>query len=398
MAAISTWSTTAASNNSSSPDGAPEGWAPSEVNAWARETMAAVRTQHEDAEWIDLGDTITYVSGTQFTINGKDVTTAYHVGRRIRVVGSTTGTIYGRITASSFSTNTSITVSWDSGSMSSETLTGSLGILSATNPSQTWDLNGSELVLDADGDSSITADTDDQVDVKVGGADAVTITSTQIKLTEASDGAGLGPAFVMFRDSASPAASDYIGDIQFQGRDSGANQEVYNEIRGKILDPTSGSEDSSLELYTTVAGTRALKATFGDGVIVGATGADKGVGTINTDGAIFRDGAQCTMICGAHFDGGDADINASATKFQPGSTVTLTDNGTGDYTFTMGTAFSSASYIMSGSVGNGTGGGPGLIGAADANPTTTAFRANAQNGAGTNVDYNFITVAFFGEQ
>jgi hypothetical protein len=135
MAAISTWSTTAASNNSASPDGAPEGWAPSEVNAWARETMAAVRTQHEDAEWIDLGDTITYVSGTQFTINGKDVTTAYHVNRRIRMVGSTTGTIYGLISASSFSTNTTVTVVWDSGSMQSETLTGSLGLAGATNPS-----------------------------------------------------------------------------------------------------------------------------------------------------------------------------------------------------------------------------------------------------------------------
>jgi len=33
------------------------------------------------------------------------------------------------------------------------------------------DLNGSELILDADGDTSITADTDDQIDVKIAGAD-----------------------------------------------------------------------------------------------------------------------------------------------------------------------------------------------------------------------------------
>lgn len=34
-----------------------------------------------------------------------------------------------------------------------------------------FDLNGTELILDADGNSSITADTDDQIDVKIGGAD-----------------------------------------------------------------------------------------------------------------------------------------------------------------------------------------------------------------------------------
>ena len=47
-----------------------------------------------------------------------------------------------------------------------DTMTGSL------------DLNGTELVLDADGDTSITADTDDQIDFKTGGSDRVTINSS----------------------------------------------------------------------------------------------------------------------------------------------------------------------------------------------------------------------------
>ena len=40
------------------------------------------------------------------------------------------------------------------------------------------DLNGTEMVLDADGDTSITADTDDQIDFKTGGSDRVTIDSS----------------------------------------------------------------------------------------------------------------------------------------------------------------------------------------------------------------------------
>jgi hypothetical protein len=41
----------------------------------------------------------------------------------VRAVGSGTGTIYGTITAVAFSTNTTVTVVWDSGSLSNETLT-----------------------------------------------------------------------------------------------------------------------------------------------------------------------------------------------------------------------------------------------------------------------------------
>ena len=40
------------------------------------------------------------------------------------------------------------------------------------------DVNGTELILDADGDTSITADTDDQIDFKTGGSDRVTIDSS----------------------------------------------------------------------------------------------------------------------------------------------------------------------------------------------------------------------------
>ena len=43
------------------------------------------------------------------------------------------------------------------------------------------DLNGNELVLDVDGDSSITADTDDQLDFKTGGTDRFVLSSANAK-------------------------------------------------------------------------------------------------------------------------------------------------------------------------------------------------------------------------
>ena len=44
------------------------------------------------------------------------------------------------------------------------------------------DLNGNEFLLDADGDTSITADTDDQIDFKVAGADDLRITANSINV------------------------------------------------------------------------------------------------------------------------------------------------------------------------------------------------------------------------
>ena len=44
------------------------------------------------------------------------------------------------------------------------------------------DLNGQELILDADADTSITADTDDQIDIKIAGSDVVTFTDGAITL------------------------------------------------------------------------------------------------------------------------------------------------------------------------------------------------------------------------
>ena len=53
--------------------------------------------------------------------------------------------------------------------------------------STSLDLNGSELILDADADTSITADTDDQIDIKIGGNDRITLQSGIIDLK--NDGA-----------------------------------------------------------------------------------------------------------------------------------------------------------------------------------------------------------------
>ena len=141
MAGIKDYSTTAASNTSVGGVSIAEGMLPSNINNAFRAITADIREWFNDSQWVEYGDgdgafTAAYASATSFTIAGVDVTGFYHAGRRIKLTASTPGTIYGTISSSTFSTNTTINVTWDSGSLSNEAISNVyVGILSKTNDS-----------------------------------------------------------------------------------------------------------------------------------------------------------------------------------------------------------------------------------------------------------------------
>lgn len=69
-------------------------------------------------------------------------------------------------------------------------------------------------------------------------------------------GAAVGPNYDLFRDSTSPAISDILGRVTFNGRDSAANKQEYASIEATIASPTSTTEGGALDFYATVSGTR----------------------------------------------------------------------------------------------------------------------------------------------
>jgi hypothetical protein len=134
---ISTWSTTPASNTQAVPDGLPDTMLVSDILGVGRQHMADIRTWYQDPQWIDLGDTPTYVSATSFTVP-TDRTSFYLVGRRIKLYGSTMGTFYGTIITSSYDgvSITTIAVDIDEGNSLTNNLSQIfMGLLSPTNPS-----------------------------------------------------------------------------------------------------------------------------------------------------------------------------------------------------------------------------------------------------------------------
>ena len=128
------------------------------------------------------------------------------------------------------------------------------------------DLNGQELILDADADTSITADTDDQIDIKIAGSDVITLTNSAINIgsatlnnnailklqTEGSDVANLQSA-VQFRSHnddfgitmqlESEASSNDILNVKYHNNSSGGVSVLQvDATNGNVVFNESGND------------------------------------------------------------------------------------------------------------------------------------------------------------
>ncbi len=204
MAGIKDYSTTQANNTSLNGISTAEGMLPSNLNNAIRALMKNTRDWYNDSQWVEYGDgsgayTASYASATSFTIAGVDVTSFYHADRRIKVIAPTPGTIYGTISSSSFSTNTTVNVTWDSGNLSNEAITNVfVGALSKTNTSIPGGVIGStqladgsvtnaKLGADAVNGSKIADDSIDSEHYVDGSIDTVHIADSQITTAKLAD-------------------------------------------------------------------------------------------------------------------------------------------------------------------------------------------------------------------
>jgi len=92
------------------------------------------------------------------------------------------------------------------------------------------DLDGNEFILDADADTSITADTDDQIDIKIAGADDFTFTAGAFNVLSGShatfaDSAnakfGTGNDMLMYHDGSNSYITNAVGALKIATETSG---------------------------------------------------------------------------------------------------------------------------------------------------------------------------------
>ena len=148
------------------------------------------------------------------------------------------------------------------------------GVLPITE-SATIDLQGvsDALILDSDADTTISADTDDQIDFKAGGTDILSLTATtatfnddvtittagvdpQLTLISTEAGATQAPIIDIYRNSSSPADADILGQLRYYGENSADEKIEYVRVRSAIEDVTDGDEGSAYAITTYTAGSQ----------------------------------------------------------------------------------------------------------------------------------------------
>ena len=86
-----------------------------------------------------------------------------------------------------------------------------------------------------------------------------TDTTDQVIIENTDTGVDNAPDLVLFRNSASPAANDNLGNLVYRGEDSAGNAHDYASIVASIETTTDGSEDGVLDIMSSASGTLASR-------------------------------------------------------------------------------------------------------------------------------------------
>ena len=111
-------------------------------------------------------------------------------------------------------------------------------------------------VVDIDGavDMASTLQVDGAITSSAGATITVADNSNALSLVSTDADASAGPNLLLYRNSSSPADSDELGNIFFQGRNDNSQDVIYATIETFALDVSDGTEDAVLNFNVMKAG------------------------------------------------------------------------------------------------------------------------------------------------
>ena len=154
--------------------------------------------------------------------------------------------------------------------------------------------------------------------------------------------AAVGPNLRMYRNSGSPADNDYIGEIQFEGRNDNSQDVVYAGLASRIVDASDGTEDGRFELYTILAGaqnSRVLASNTETVINEDSVDLDFRVESNGNANMLFVDGGNDTVGIGTASPSAELTVAGDITLGDTsGATITMndTDGSEEDFAFVLG--------------------------------------------------------------
>lgn len=345
-------------------------------------------------QWVDSGISPTYISATSFTVAG-DQTSLFTNKRRLKSF-VTAGIAYSTVLSATFTSLTTVVVINDSLPLDTGLSNIQVGLLTPNNPSIPSIIESTRATVAATATTTPLWASTAQVQDWTG-------TPT---ITDFPDAPQAGvwricypAAGTIFTDNAN---IDVQGDANYTTQ---ANDRIYIEAITVSTFRVYIERKNGQAVTTSINNTIAQLNTS---VTVTDTGTDGKI-THTVDGVIISEETDVSRV--STVDGGTALIpefkcrawvrfNGTGTPAVIGSgniNATITDNGTGDYTFSFLTAMPDANYVI---VGMARAQGSGSVSAIiveqsfDTAPSTTSFRIVVKQG-GTLIDTSSIHVAIF---
>lgn len=394
---VGRWSTTAANNNATPPDGWPEGQAPSTVNDCARENMAAIKTAMQDMDFFDHDFTPTFINANSFSVPG-DQTARIVAGRQLKLFDATTHV--RAVGSASFTTVT--TISLGAGTALTSSLSSfAVGIINPNNSAIPNNFN------------RISASAIETTTLTASGAVVLLSTLSVNGAIVANSTLSLSGAATLNATLSVSGATVLNTTLNVQGATS---------LSGAVVLLSTLSVDGAVALGTTlsVSGAAVLKSTLSIG------GAVNLASTLTVGGATVLSGALSVgtsvtigttlsvsgaVVLKSNLSVGGIITNPQVAKawcaFSGVGVVTLqqsfnvasiTDNGVGDYTINLTNALSGSGYAILG-FAEFTAGGDTLFVTHPSNGVKTTSGYSIQtikNLADAVTDASVVCMGFFG--
>jgi hypothetical protein len=197
------------------------------------------------------------------------------------------------------------------------------------------DMNGVELILDEDGDTTITADTDDQIDIKIGGADDFAFKANKFEVQTGSNVDMNGTELILDADGDTSITADTDDQIDFR---TGGTDRVSIDSSGHI-NTTASIKPTTAQTTTPLVDSSGLTLSMANDAIA-SFASTSGVVFVNEqsvsgESAIYVTGGGNIAVGGQSGNNYSAESGGSANfrfyrdgdnyKFQnkSGSTVTV---------------------------------------------------------------------------
>ena len=135
----------------------------------------------------------------------------------------------------------------------------SVGTLTALTVTGAIDANGD---LDVDGHTELDNLNVTGVSTFSGNLNLSGNITSNLTIVSTDAGSSAAPEFKLYRNSASPADADYLGQIKFAGESDTGAERNYAKITGKILDASNGEEDGIIEFAHIKAGSQTITGRF----------------------------------------------------------------------------------------------------------------------------------------